>query len=206
MTNKTPAPADLVEAVGFALIAFTPLPPGKTIPDVARAAISAMRAYWASEGVVQEDRERAGDYARTLLASGPEYRANVSLSAFEYRNGQQDKSALTQAFATHRRAAAVGKGDGFPSLELCVQFSECGQHIRKWSRLPFDGGTDFYSCPVAPQPDPRDAEVKELREAREEGYRAAYTHVLGLTRAGMPTADFERDVGAYMADFPGIRP
>ena len=40
-----------------------------------------------------------------------------------------------------------------------------------------------------------------LRQAREEGYRAGYTHVLGLTRTGVPTSDFERDVGAYMADF-----
>ena len=35
-----------------------------------------------------------------------------------------------------------------PSLELCVQFSDDGQHIRKWSRLPFDGGTNFYSHPM----------------------------------------------------------
>jgi hypothetical protein len=41
----------------------------------------------------------------------------------------------------------------------------------------------------------------KLRQAREEGYRAGYTQVLGLTRTGVPTSDFERDVGAYMADF-----
>ena len=43
-------------------------------------------------------------------------------------------------------------------------------------------------------------------KAREEGYRAGYLHVLGLARAGVPTKDFERDVGAYMADFVGGRP
>lgn len=32
-----------------------------------------------------------------------------------------------------------------PSLELCVQFSDDGQRIRKWSRLPFDGCERLYS-------------------------------------------------------------
>ncbi len=41
----------------------------------------------------------------------------------------------------------------------------------------------------------------KLRQAREEAYRAGYTHVLGLTQTGVPTSSFERDVGAYMADF-----
>lgn len=36
-----------------------------------------------------------------------------------------------------------------PSLELCVQFSDDGQHIRKWSRLPFDGCERLYSHPAA---------------------------------------------------------
>jgi len=43
------------------------------------------------------------------------------------------------------------------------------------------------------------------RETREEGYRAGYLHALGLARAGVPTKQFERDVGAYMADFAGPR-
>ncbi len=41
---------------------------------------------------------------------------------------------------------------------------------------------------------------------RESGFRAGYTHALGLARAGVPIKDFERDVGAYMADFVGHRP
>jgi len=26
---------------------------------------------------------------------------------------------------------------------IYIQFSDCGQHIRKWSRDPFDGGLCF---------------------------------------------------------------
>lgn len=34
-----------------------------------------------------------------------------------------------------------------PSLEICIQFSEDGKHIRKWSRFPFEGGECLYSHP-----------------------------------------------------------
>lgn len=51
--------------------------------------------------------------------------------------------------------------------------------------------------PAEPLSSPSD----DLHQAREEGYRAGYKHVLSLTRTGVPTSDFERDVGAYMADF-----
>lgn len=36
-----------------------------------------------------------------------------------------------------------------PSLEICIQFDETGQHIRKWSRVPFVGGECLYSHPAA---------------------------------------------------------
>lgn len=36
----------------------------------------------------------------------------------------------------------------YPSLEICIQFSDDGKHIRKWSRIPFDGGTNYYSHPA----------------------------------------------------------
>ncbi|EPR09803.1 hypothetical protein M527_06655 [Sphingobium indicum IP26] len=53
----------------------------------------------------------------------------------------------------------------YPSLELCVQFSEDGRHIRKWSRLPFDGGTSLYSHPASPPPQ-NDAGVEGLTDAQ----------------------------------------
>lgn len=36
-------------------------------------------------------------------------------------------------------------GQLHPSLELCVQYSEDGKHIRKWSREPFEGGECLYA-------------------------------------------------------------
>ena len=52
----------------------------------------------------------------------------------------------------------------YPSLELCVQFSDDGQHIRKWSRLPFDGGTNLYSHPPQSQPNADQAGGNAERE------------------------------------------
>jgi hypothetical protein len=34
-------------------------------------------------------------------------------------------------------------------LEICIQFDETGQHIRKWSRVPFVGGECLYAHPAA---------------------------------------------------------
>ena len=62
-----------------------------------------------------------------------------------------------------------------PSLELCVQFSDDGQHIRKWSRLPFDGGTNLYSHPTT-QPESVEAAVERVTYAiilGSSGERAA---------------------------------
>lgn len=159
MVENTPAPADLVEAVARAL-AFTA---GVSIVSdasyrhsaygtPAQAAIAAMRAYWASEGIVQAD----------------QICVNEILGAADIVAHDHLYEELCLIVANIRRAAAVGRGDGYQSLELCVQFSECGQHICKWSRLPFDGGTDFYSCLATPQLDPRDAVVKELQEALDD--------------------------------------
>lgn len=49
-------------------------------------------------------------------------------------------------------------------------------------------------------------DLSRERKAREEGYRAAYQHVLKITRSGVTAESVERDVGAYMADFAGPRP
>lgn len=36
-------------------------------------------------------------------------------------------------------------GETIPGATIYVQFSDCGQHIRKWSREPFEGGMPFQS-------------------------------------------------------------
>jgi len=43
-----------------------------------------------------------------------------------------------------------------PPLSLFIQFSECGQHIRKWSMHHFDGATGYtiYCTPTPPQVKP----------------------------------------------------
>lgn len=49
-----------------------------------------------------------------------------------------------------------------PSLELCVQFSDDGKHIRKWSRVPFEGGECLYSHPAS------DNAVREALDAAKK--------------------------------------
>ena len=73
-----------------------------------------------------------------------------------------------------------GAVDDYPSLELCVQFSEDGQHIRKWSRIPFDDGTCFYSHPAS-QSQPA-ATVQEVgREAHRIVSQIAISEFPGKT-------------------------
>lgn len=36
----------------------------------------------------------------------------------------------------------------YPKLEIFIQFSDCGQHIRRWSRFAFDGATAYHTEPV----------------------------------------------------------
>jgi hypothetical protein len=33
-------------------------------------------------------------------------------------------------------------------MTIYIQFSDCGEHIRKWSREPFDGGAAYVEGPV----------------------------------------------------------
>ena len=49
-----------------------------------------------------------------------------------------------------------------------VEFSDDGQHIRKWSRLPFDGGECLYSHP-APRAEAPSQGVEKIAYAIIEG-------------------------------------
>ncbi|WP_157092809.1 hypothetical protein [Sphingomonas hankookensis] len=70
------------------------------------------------------------------------------IEATDVANGRAEGDYVLGIVARHR-LAAIASAPVFPSLELCVQFSDDGQHIRKWSRLPFDGGTCLYSHPAS---------------------------------------------------------
>lgn len=56
-------------------------------------------------------------------------------------------------------------GQLHPSLELCVQYSEDGKHIRKWSREPFEGGECLYAISPEAAARHRTEVVKPLVEA-----------------------------------------
>lgn len=104
MTNNTPAPADLVEAVAKAIRAeINRYWRDDTVePDdrmLGQAALTAMRAYMASDGVTQMDRDAA--IALTEICNPEEAEWLVPF----YRKGGD--SPLAEAFAAHRRAAAI---------------------------------------------------------------------------------------------------
>lgn len=71
------------------------------------------------------------------------------------RLGAQHESAVANGETPLYATTPPSSGDAVafammhPSLELCVQFSEDGKHIRKWSRLPFQGGECLYSHPTS---------------------------------------------------------
>lgn len=80
---------------------------------------------------------------------------------------------------TDNQAMEITEGldDTHPSLELCVQFSDDGQHIRKWSRIPFEGGECLYSHPATPAAG--DAEVERV----VAWLRKPLTYVRGISMA-----------------------
>lgn len=59
-------------------------------------------------------------------------------------------------------------GQLHPSLELCVQYSEDGKHIRKWSREPFEGGECLYAISPEAAARYRTDAVQPLVEALEK--------------------------------------
>jgi hypothetical protein len=80
---------------------------------------------------------------------------------------KQEARITTRALTPVREAEAISTASegAFPSLELCVQFSDNGQHIRKWSRFPFEGGECLYSHPapkVASDTAPGMREVEDI--------------------------------------------
>lgn len=64
------------------------------------------------------------------------------------------------------RAISAGLPPVYPSLEMCVIFSDDG-HIRKWSRDPFEGGECLYSHPATHSPAPTEAGPRDEEYARE---------------------------------------
>lgn len=137
--------------------------------------------------VTQSDREAAVDIYNVILH---DWHTQHML------DGMEDECYVIQALKKHRLASQAGEGEAYPSLELCVQFTDDGQHIRKWSRLPFDGGECLYSHP-APKAHPPAAEPVGLREAVEgidDDYMTSEKHHPGYVL--IPTVKFEQIVSA----------
>ena len=86
-----------------------------------------------------------------------------------------------------------------PSLEMCVQWSEDGQHIRKWSRLPFDGGECLYSHPVEPAPS-----EDRLREALDKACNTLCG--LGYPNIASNIREFAALSGSAVEDKGGEKP
>ena len=177
MPNNTPAPADLVEAVAKA--AFDARYPSlmKADPDFwdtqlaepskvhwrrsIQAAITAMQAHMASDGVVQADRDRAATIYRILGFGQVQH----------IIDGAEDDIGVVQEVGAHRRAAA-GKGDA-PDCQTCGGAGEIFGHAPGCDSdyCALAGSIDDCAglvepCPACtPQPDPRDAEIERLRVA-----------------------------------------
>ena len=91
----------------------------------------------------------------------------------EVRMGQRDDAEVVQAFARHRLTSQPAPG----KLEsIWIQWSDCGNHIRRWQRTPFDAGEEITALvvPTAPQPD-RDGSLENpsgflpgIKKQREE--------------------------------------
>jgi len=153
------APADLVEAVKAAVkdaMYRTPGPADYVYGEVAKAALATVQTHMASDGIVQEDRDAAAD-VWSLPNSLPS----------EVVAGVWDKHYLVQAFAAHRRAAAVGRG-------ASIQCVGCeGRPAAGNDPCAICGGSGQLHELRLPQPGPRDAEIDWLREALDKALQFA---------------------------------
>lgn len=98
--------------------------------------------------------------------------------------GQTERACSCSAGDQYRAAPVTPH----PSLEICVQWSDDGQHIRKWSRLPFESGQCLYSHPAPPTDDVGDISFEAM----------ALEHLSEL-RAKLSTGDAVRKAKAIAA-------
>lgn len=125
----------------------------------AQAAITAMQAYMASDGVTQMDRD-AADKAFDIAFRG---------------DTDGIDCAMAELFAAHRRAATITSQPA-SVWDMGTAFTsgfEAGMERAMHLRDPKDCGyapsiaeaRAAYLAKAAPHPDPRDAEIERLREA-----------------------------------------
>jgi hypothetical protein len=170
MTNTPTAPldAEFSDVLAWAITGRSIHGTEMLRPVIERICRDALASTQGSQGR-EADGFAAGveDRAREMLGDlvGPYFSSTTLRVATDWL--KQEARITTRALTPVREAEAISTASegAFPSLELCVQFSDNGQHIRKWSRFPFEGGECLYSHPapkVASDTAPGMREVEDI--------------------------------------------